>query len=74
MLHEPEMYENPMEFVPERHIATAEKSAEKDPHVMAFGFGRRCAISMLGIVVFLVLTISSGYALGCTLQMRRCSS
>ena len=41
MLHDPDVYANPMEFNPERHIATIDKPADKDPYVVAFGFGRR---------------------------------
>lgn len=50
MLHDTEMYKNPMEFVPERHMPTPETPAEKDPHAIAFGFGRRYAESMLNAV------------------------
>ena len=41
MLHDSETYERPMEFMPERFLATPNKPAEQDPHTIAFGFGRR---------------------------------
>ena len=43
MLHDPETYANPSEFIPERYQGSALQSAEPDPHTVAFGFGRRWA-------------------------------
>ena len=41
MLHDPETYENPLEFMPERYESTEKRSGEMDPHPITFGFGRR---------------------------------
>ncbi|KAJ5762459.1 uncharacterized protein N7511_005841 [Penicillium nucicola] len=38
MMHDPEVYPNPMEFQPERFLG---ESPAPDPKVIAFGFGRR---------------------------------
>ncbi|PSR71810.1 hypothetical protein PHLCEN_2v12311 [Hermanssonia centrifuga] len=41
MLHDPEVYPDPMEFKPERFMASPGREPELDPHSVAFGFGRR---------------------------------
>ena len=41
MLHDPQVYSDPMEFRPERFLACGSKDPEPDPHTIAFGFGRR---------------------------------
>ena len=41
MLHDPETYNDPMSFNPERFMAAPGKEPEADPRSMAFGFGRR---------------------------------
>ncbi|KAI0054293.1 cytochrome P450, partial [Artomyces pyxidatus] len=41
LLHDPAVYENPDRFDPGRFIAREGKSAEQDPRVCSFGFGRR---------------------------------
>ena len=46
MLHDPETYANPMDFVPERYLASPGKLTEPDPHIAAFGFGRRYGVLM----------------------------
>ncbi|KAJ5128334.1 uncharacterized protein N7443_005455 [Penicillium atrosanguineum] len=38
MMHDPEVYPNPMEFQPERFLG---ETPAPDPHAIAFGFGRR---------------------------------
>ena len=40
-MHDPKVYTSPDEFNPDRFIATASKPAERDPHDIVFGFGRR---------------------------------
>ncbi|KAG6853830.1 hypothetical protein C0991_000944 [Blastosporella zonata] len=46
MLHDPEVYPEPFEFQPERHIVTSEKSAQRDPRNVCFGYGRRICPGM----------------------------
>ncbi|CCM01198.1 uncharacterized protein FIBRA_03246 [Fibroporia radiculosa] len=41
VLHDPTHYKKPLEFNPERHIATESKEPEFDPRNVVFGFGRR---------------------------------
>ncbi|KAI0316363.1 cytochrome P450 [Amylostereum chailletii] len=41
MLHDPAVYENPLDFNPDRFIARPGKPAEQDPRICCFGFGRR---------------------------------
>ena len=40
-MHDPKHYHDPMSFKPERFLSDDEKQAENDPHLLAFGFGRR---------------------------------
>ncbi|KAG6860208.1 hypothetical protein C0995_014265, partial [Termitomyces sp. Mi166 len=46
MLHDPEVYPEPFEFQPERHIATQEKPAQQNPRDVCFGYGRRICPGM----------------------------
>ena len=46
MLHDPAVYANPLNFEPERFIASPGKPAEQDPRVCCFGFGRRVCPGM----------------------------
>ncbi|EEA29076.1 hypothetical protein TMatcc_002549 [Talaromyces marneffei ATCC 18224] len=39
--HDPAVYHNPMQFKPERFLATEKQIPEPDPHTLVFGFGRR---------------------------------
>jgi len=41
LLHDEHIYSRPMVFDPERFVATEKKSAEMDPHLILFGYGRR---------------------------------
>ena len=47
MLHDPDRYADPMEFIPERYLKTSAKGAEPDPHEIVFGYGRRYASLVL---------------------------
>ncbi|KAL1725011.1 cytochrome P450 [Schizophyllum commune] len=41
MLHDERTYRHPMEFWPDRFLATEGRPPEKDPRTICFGFGRR---------------------------------
>ena len=41
MLHDPNVYTNPSEFMPERFLPNGLTSPQPDPRGVAFGFGRR---------------------------------
>lgn len=41
LTHDPETYDSPMSFNPERFIASDDSAPETDPHGIVFGFGRR---------------------------------
>lgn len=41
MAHDPDNYSEPMEFRPERFLATEDAAPELDPRNIVFGFGRR---------------------------------
>ncbi|KAI0069255.1 cytochrome P450 [Artomyces pyxidatus] len=45
-LHDETTFKNPMEFDPSRFIATKDHTPERDPHTIAFGFGRRTCPAM----------------------------
>jgi cytochrome P450 len=43
IMHNPEYFEDPMAFKPERYFKDGQLNPEvMDPEVAAFGFGRRC--------------------------------
>jgi cytochrome P450 len=46
MLHDSNLYANPLEFSPERFIPSRDKPAEQDPRACCFGFGRRVCPGM----------------------------
>ncbi|KAJ5642476.1 hypothetical protein N7490_006476, partial [Penicillium lividum] len=39
--HDPNVYHDPMNFKPERFLASPSGYPERDPHMLVFGFGRR---------------------------------
>lgn len=42
IMHDPEMFEKPFEFVPERYLKDGKiDESVPDPEIAAFGFGRR---------------------------------
>lgn len=41
LLHDDNIYASPMVFDPERFVTTGKRSAEMDPHIILFGYGRR---------------------------------
>ncbi|EKM59405.1 uncharacterized protein PHACADRAFT_181407 [Phanerochaete carnosa HHB-10118-sp] len=47
ILHDPKCYHDPMEFKPERFLASDSKEPELDPSKFAFGYGRRSTIRLL---------------------------
>lgn len=46
MLHDPETYPDPFTFNPDRHLATTERKAQRDPRNVCFGYGRRICPGM----------------------------
>ncbi|GLB41338.1 putative cytochrome P450 family protein [Lyophyllum shimeji] len=62
MLHDPEVYPDPFKFDPERHIATPEKAAQRDPRTVCFGYGRRICPGMHLAETSLYSVISSSLA------------
>jgi len=50
-MHDPEVFEKPLEFRPERYLKNGKINREVlDPDVAAFGFGRR-SVSLYGFIV-----------------------
>ncbi|KAF7595390.1 hypothetical protein BBP40_006384 [Aspergillus hancockii] len=41
LTHDPDVYSDPMSFNPERFLESDDHTPERDPHTLAFGFGRR---------------------------------
>lgn len=41
ILHDPEIYPDPMEFQPERYLGPQAPGTNPDPRAFAFGYGRR---------------------------------
>ncbi|THH02426.1 hypothetical protein EW026_g476 [Hermanssonia centrifuga] len=62
MLHDPEVYPDPMEFKPERFMASPGREPELDPHSVAFGFGRRICPGLYIADASLFLTVASSLA------------
>ncbi|KAI0751469.1 cytochrome P450 [Daedaleopsis nitida] len=60
MLHDPEVYSDPMSFNPERFVKTAAHEPEVDPRTMVFGFGRRICpgLQLADASVFLSIAMS----------------
>lgn len=60
MLHDPEVYPDPLAFVPERHIATPDQPAQRDPRTACFGYGRRICpgLSLAEASIFCAITMS----------------
>ena len=57
ILHDPSVYPDPMEFIPERYLG---ENPEKDPSPIAFGFGRRVCpgINMAYSSVFIEIAMT----------------
>lgn len=58
MLHDPEVYPDPFQFDPSRHISTPGKEAQRDPRNVCFGYGRRICPGMHLAEASLFLTIA----------------
>ncbi len=64
ILHDADIYPEPFEFKPERHISTDDdKPAQRDPRTMCFGFGRRICPGLYLADASLFLTIASSLLL-----------
>jgi len=64
ILHNADIYPEPFEFKPERHISTDDdKPAQRDPRTMCFGFGRRVCPGLFLADASLFLTIASSLLL-----------
>ena len=56
MLHDPQIYRDPNEFLPERFMTLdAGQAAFQDPRQLAFGFGRRYASSATYVLSYQTL-------------------
>ena len=60
ILHDADIYPEPFEFKPERHIST---DAQRDPRTICFGFGRRICPGLYLADGSLFLTIASSLLL-----------
>ena len=60
ILHDPELYLDPMTFNPGRFVASLEKEAERDPRDFAFGFGRRFDFPLRRIPLRSLTTLALG--------------
>ncbi|RXW14986.1 hypothetical protein EST38_g10872 [Candolleomyces aberdarensis] len=61
VLHDPEVFENPMEFIPERYIKDGKINTDlPDPSKFVFGFGRRsCPGRHLGLEMLYMMIVST---------------
>lgn len=60
ILHDPEAYEDPLRFMPERFMKHGKLDPNvRDPSVAAFGFGRRICPGMNMSDISLFLTVAS---------------
>jgi len=59
MLHDPEIYPDPLKFDPERHISAPGKVTQRDPRTICFGYGRRICPGMYLAEASLFCTISN---------------
>lgn len=50
MLHDERTYSRPMEFRPERFLATEGHEPEKDPRTICFGFGEHERVRFVDVV------------------------
>ncbi|KAG6811136.1 hypothetical protein H0H92_008832 [Tricholoma furcatifolium] len=62
MLHDPEVYPEPFEFQPERHIATPDKPAQHNPRTICFGYSRRICPGMHLADASLFATVAASLA------------
>ena len=63
ILHDPELYSDPMTFNPGRFIAPPDKEAERDPRDFAFGFGRRFDFRLRHVPLPSLTVVTPGNAL-----------
>ncbi|KAJ2917340.1 hypothetical protein MD484_g3048, partial [Candolleomyces efflorescens] len=61
VLHDPEVFDSPMEFIPERYIKDGKINADSpDPLKLVFGFGRRsCPGRHLGMDMLYMMIVST---------------
>ncbi|RAL00798.1 cytochrome P450 [Aspergillus ibericus CBS 121593] len=60
--HDPNVYADPMAFNPDRFLASEGHPAERDPHLLVFGFGRRICPGRNLADVNVFLTIAQSLA------------
>ena len=59
MLHNPHLYAEPTEFLPERFLPREGTQIEQDPRTICFGFGRRLVGLKLDDIVILTFRLVS---------------